>query len=155
AEAEPTRSGTWFDAMRSFDGPDRQDPDAAAHDAAVTALEFDGVARASAADELGLALLRDPIPALAELHGLLTRDLVAPSRIGQLRRSEQAVHDASVGRILYFTVEPDRIATELASFADRVVAAGDDHGLITSGLVHLDLLRIHPFDAANRRLARA
>ncbi len=155
AEAEPTRSGTWFDAMRSFDGPDPDDPEAAAHDAAVMALEFDGVARAAASDELGLALLRDPIPALEELHGLLTRDLVAPARIGQLRVSEQAVHDASVGRILYFTTDPGRIADELATFADRLVASGDEHAVIASGLVHLDLLRIHPFDAANGRLARA
>ncbi|MEX1177622.1 MAG: Fic family protein [Nitriliruptor sp.] len=153
--AEPTRVGTWFDAMRAFDGPDPDDPEAAAHDASLQALEFDGVTRAMAADELGAELARDPLPALVELHRILTHRLVALERSGQLRRIDQAVHDASVGRILYFTVEPDRIATELTALTERAAAtAPDEHGVVTSGLVHLELLRIHPFDAANGRLAR-
>jgi hypothetical protein len=149
------RPGTWFDAMRAFDGPDPDDPEAVAHDAAILALEYDGVVRADAADHLATALLTDPVPALHELHAELTRHLVAPERIGRPRTAEQAVHDASVGRILYFTTPPDRIADELAALGAWLVSAGTrEHGLVVAGVAHLELLRIHPYDAANGRLAR-
>jgi hypothetical protein len=156
AALEDPRRGTWFDAMRAFDGVDPDDPEAVAHDASVLALEYDGVATANAADDLAPSLLVDPAPALAELHRRLTRHLVTPERAGQLRLAEQAVHDASVGRILYFTVDPAAIADEVAHLAAWLSSAGTrEHGLVVSGVAHLELLRIHPFDAANGRLARA
>jgi hypothetical protein len=156
ATLEDPRRGTWFDAMRAFEGVDPDDPEAVATDAAVHALEFDGVVAATTADDLAAELLVDPVTALGELHRRLTRHLVAPERAGQLRRVEQAVHDASVGRILYFTVDPERIAAELETVRGWLTeASAEQHGLLVSGLVHLELLRIHPFDAANGRLARA
>jgi hypothetical protein len=156
AVQEDPRRGTWFDAMRALEGVDPDDPEAVARDASLQALEFDGVATATASDDLATALLDDPLPALAELHRRLTRHLVAPERTGQLRTAEQAVHDASVGRIMYFTVEPGRIGEELARLGTWLSSTGaEQHGLIASGVVHLELLRIHPFDAANGRLARA
>lgn len=156
AVQEDPRRGTWFDAMRALDGVDPDDPEAVSRDASLQALEFDGVATANASDDLAAALLEDPLPALAELHRRLTLHLVAPERTGQLRVAEQAVHDASVGRIMYFTVDPDRIADELDRLGTWMSSASaGQHGLVASGIVHLELLRIHPFDAANGRLARA
>jgi fido (protein-threonine AMPylation protein) len=156
ATIEDPRRGTWFDAMRAFEGIDPDDLAAVAADASIQALEFDGVATALAADDLAPALLEEPVAALAELHRRLTRHLVSPERVGQLRLAEQAVHDASVGRIMYFTVAPERIAGELDRLAHWLTSAGPrEHGLVVSGTVHLELLRIHPFDAANGRLARA
>lgn len=156
ATLEDPRRGTWFDAMRAFEGVDPDDPEAVAQDASVHALEFDGVAAALAADDLASGLLVDPVPALADLHGRLTRHLVAPDRVGQLREVEQAVHDASVGRIMYFTVAPERLADELAHLGTWLATTGArEHGLMVSGVAHLELLRLHPFDAANGRLARA
>lgn len=156
AVREDPRRGTWFDAMRAFEGVDPDDPEAVAADASVHALEFDGVLAATTADELAPELLVDPVATLSELHRRLTRHLVAPERAGHLREVEQAVHDASVGRILYFTVAPDRIASELAALQGWLVDANtSQHGVVVAGLLHLELLRIHPFDAANGRLARA
>jgi fido (protein-threonine AMPylation protein) len=156
AAVEDPRRGTWFDAMRAFDGVDPDDPEAAAADASVHALEYDGVVAAVTADDLAPELLVDPVPALAELHRRLTQHLVTPDRAGQLRRAAQAVHDAANGRILYFTVEPEQVATELEQLCRWLTDAGQrDDGLLVAGVVHLELLRIHPFDAANGRLARA
>jgi hypothetical protein len=146
-QAVVQRPGTWLDAMGTL----REDPDEA-----VQALETLGVRTAMRADDLVDPLLGDPGPALAELHRRLTRGLVAPERAGTPRRSEQAVHDASVGRILYFPTDPAAIPRELALLGGWLVTTGTrEHGLVVSGMLHLELLRIHPFEAANGRLARA
>jgi hypothetical protein len=151
AEADPARSGTWFDAMRL--GDQHLDPDQTAQ---LQALEFGGVHDALASEDLVGTLLHDPEPALAELHRRLTLGLVAPERAGAPRRSEQAVHDAANGRILYFTVDPQAVPGDLAALAVWTSTTGvREHGLVAAGVLHLELLRIHPFDAANGRLARA
>jgi Fic family protein len=141
------RAGTWLDAMGSL----REDPDEA-----IQALETAGVRAADASTDLEDRLLTSPTVALAELHRRLTRGLVAAEVAGTTRRTEQAVHDASIGRILYFTTDPSAIPRELALLdAWLATAATREHALVISGMLHLELLRIHPFEAANGRLARA
>jgi Fic family protein len=141
------RAGTWLDAMGSL----REDPDEA-----IQALETAGVRAADASADLEDRLLTSPTEALTELHRRLTRGLVAAEIAGTARRTEQAVHDASIGRILYFTTDPAAIPRELALLdAWLASAATREHALVVSGMLHLELLRIHPFEAANGRLARA
>jgi hypothetical protein len=65
------------------------------------------------------------VPALAELHDRLTRGLVAPDRAGAPRTTEQAVHDGSVGRLLYATTAPAAIAGELARLGGWLHHGGD------------------------------
>jgi hypothetical protein len=145
--AATERPGTWLDAMGSL----RVDPDDA-----VQALETLGVRTAMAADDLAERLCTDPDRALPELHRRLTRGLVASTHAGTPRRSDQAVHDASVGRILYFVSDPAAIPRQLALLGAWLTTTGArEHGLVVSGMLHLELLRIHPFEAANGRLARA
>lgn len=125
-------------------------------DERLLALEARGAAAAMAADDLVGTILTDPQETLADLHTRLTLGLVAPDRAGAPRNTEQAVHDATIGRILYFTVDPDHVPAELVALSDWLRGPGSvAHGLITAGVLHLELLRIHPFDAANGRLARA
>ena len=139
--------GTWFDAMRAFDD---------LPDAAVQAREADGVRAVAAADDLADRLVEDPAAALAELHRRLTADLLAPERAGALRASEQAVHDASIGRVIYFTADPDTLATAVDDLAAWLRGpAGKLPPLLAAGVLHLELLRLHPYEAANGRLARA
>lgn len=149
-EVGPERFATWFEAMRIGEDLDPE------HTAQLHALEFAGVVAATASDDLATRLLSDPLPALAELHARLTAGLVAPERAGAPRQREQAVHDASVGRILYFTTDPAAVPGDLALLGAWLASTGArEHGLVAAGVAHLELLRIHPFDAANGRLARA
>jgi hypothetical protein len=137
----------WFDTLRVLDDPD---------DEVLRALEVVGAARALAADDLTDRLAADLPAALAALHDRLARGLVAPARVGAPRITEQAVHDGSVGRLLYATTQPPAIAGELALLGGWLATTGPrEHALVSSGIVHLEVLRIHPFDAANGRLARA
>jgi hypothetical protein len=126
---------------------------AATVDPTIRALEVHGAAAAFDALDLADALRRNPRDALRELHGRLTRGLVSPTRTGRPRTSEQAVHDGATGRILYFTTDPARIEAELRALS-RWMTTADDPPVGFAGRVHLEILRIHPFDAANGRLAR-
>lgn len=150
-EEDPERYATWFEAMRI--GEDQLSPE---HTAQLHALEYAGVVEADGADDLAPALLTAPQEALAELHRRLTRGLVTADRAGAPRAREQAVHDASNGRVLYFTTDPAAIPRETALLGAWLASgAAREHGLVAAGVLHLELLRIHPFDAANGRLARA
>jgi len=147
-EPDPNdRRGAWLDMLRVFDTPS---------DREIRALEVLGARAGDASDDLTAALLSDPGPALAELHRRLTRGLVTDQRAGAPRITEQAVHDGSTGRVVFFTAEPADVPGELALLEAWLSSTGTrEHGLIVSGVLHLELLRIHPYDAANGRLARA
>lgn len=142
--------GGWHRTMRS--ALDLED----AADEVLWAREFQGVVDALSADDLADRLLRSPVDALADLHRRLTHGLVGPEHAGRPRTTEQAVHDASVGRILYFATDPADVPGELHRLGGWLgSAAAREHAIVVSGIVHLELLRIHPFEAANGRLARA
>lgn len=145
----PHRRGpaSWYETFELLDD---------APDEAVIALEAAGAVAALASDDLAAALPDDPRGALAELHRRLTRGLVEPEHAGTPRTTEQAVQDAAVGRVLYYTAHPQTIGDELDRLAGWLRAADDEvEPVDVAGLLHLELLRIHPFEAANGRLARA
>ncbi len=140
------RSASWYESFELLDDtPDEQ----------VLALEAAGVVAGLEAEDLAAGLLDDPLGALAELHRRVTRGLLAPERAGTARTTEQAVHDASIGRILYYTVHPQTITAELERLGSWLAeAAAELDPVVASGLLHLELLRIHPFEAANGRVSR-
>jgi hypothetical protein len=155
------RAGTWADALAPVVGAEGSaDVDVAA----LAAREREGVAAALAADDLADAFgatSADPNglgAALAALHGRLVAGLVAPERVGLLRQGPRVVHDASVGRVLFFPTDhallPDAWDALLRHLAGPG-AASRGPALVRAGLLHLELLRHHPFDAAGGRLARA
>ena len=140
--------GTWADAIRSRS-------DLAVEDTRVWALEFAGATAGLAADDLADALSDDVVTTLATLHGRVVRGLVAPDVVARPRRTEQAVHDTSTGRVVYFAVPPDEVVGQLHVLANWLTsAASREHALLTSGVAHAELLRIHPYEAANGRTAR-
>jgi Fic family protein len=145
SDAAPARA-TWLDAMRALeDEPDER----------LQALEVLGTRAGLGSDDLARSLPTATRAALEELHRRLTHGLVADERAGRPRELDQAVHDASTGRILYFASDPARIDDELAHLEAWVHAeASRVHPVVVSGVLHLEVLRIHPFDAANGRLAR-
>jgi DNA-binding transcriptional ArsR family regulator len=138
---------TWLDTLRVLDDPEED---------LVAALELLGVLAADDSDDLAGAVLTDAAAALPELHRRLTRGLVAPERAGAIRQVEQAVHDGATGRIVFRTTPPSDLPRELGLLGAWLASTGTrEHGLIVSGVLQLELLRLHPFDAANGRLARA
>lgn len=169
ADGGGERAGTWLDALGDraalTDGPD--DVIDAAELGRLAALELAGVGAGVASDDLidafglanadasGLGM------ALTLLHGRMTEGLVAPERVGRLRRGPRVVHDASVGRVLYFPTDPELLAGAWDGLLRHVTAAGAGGAAarlpaaVRAALLHLELVRHQPFDAANGRVARA
>ena len=178
-DGDDERDGTWLDALGRTAGGDLADApappagDAGGSPAAVDAqlvatlsvAERDGVTAAVAADDLADAFGRASADAgglgaaLGLLHGRLTAGLVAPERAGRLRRGPRVVHDASVGRVLFFPTDPVHLADAWDALLRHVTgtgaAAGGTPPAVRAALLHVELLRHQPFDAANGRLARA
>ncbi|MBW3621107.1 MAG: Fic family protein [Actinobacteria bacterium] len=150
-EPSEVRPGTWLDAMRSR--TDEELADEAIPE--VQAYEFLGARAGLASDDLADDLLVDPAATLSTLHRRVTAGLLDEEHAGQPRRSEQAVHDGSTGRIIFFPSDPATIPRDVALLAGWIVTDGArEHGLVVSGVLQHELLRIHPFEAANGRLAR-
>ncbi len=168
--ATPTdaeRTGTWADALEhspgiGFDAPDERE---AAEVARMQTLEREGVRAAQSSHDLVPAFASGSTDAsglggaLIELHARLTAGLVAPERVGSLRRGPRVVHDASIGRIIHFPTEPQHLGEAWERLLRSLTAHGSPQATaptpVRSGLLQLELLRHHPFDAANGRLARA
>lgn len=143
----PARGG-WLQTLRSGAVGLDEVPDEV-----LMALEHRGARAALDADHLAVTLRSDLPAALAALHRITSEGLLHPDVAGRLRRSDQSVHDASVGRVLFFPVDPDRIPERSAHLA-AWVADTDAHPLVVSGVLQHQLLDVHPFEAANGRLAR-
>ena len=143
----PARGG-WLEVLRAGARDLDQAPDEV-----LVAIEHHGARAGLDADDLAPGLRTEPLAALRELHTRITDGLLAPEVAGRPRRTEQAVHDASIGRVLFFPVDPGRIRARLEQAATWV-AESQDHPVVVSGVLHHQILDIHPFEAANGRLAR-
>jgi hypothetical protein len=173
------RAGTWLDALGDdasrFGGADGDpasdrtddDPLGTAELGRLAALERAGVDAGVAADDLADAFGNASSDAaglgmaLATLHGRMTAGLVAPDRVGRLRRGPRVVHDASVGRVLYFPTDPSLLADAWDASLRHVTGSGAGASAarlpaaVRAAILHLELVRHQPFDAANGRVARA
>jgi hypothetical protein len=167
------RQGTWLDALGGTavtdgaDAIDRADGTDEATLARLAVLERAGVAAGIAADDLAAAFGRANADAgglgtaLAALHGRITTGLVAEERAGRLRRGPRVVHDASVGRVLFFPTDPALLPDAWDQLLRHVTGSGAGAKAarlapaVRAALLQFELVRHQPFDAANGRVARA
>lgn len=115
--------------------------------------EYAGVRRALAADDLATRMRTDVLGAIRALHHLLTQGLVARADRGRLRRRPQAVHTGGDGRLVFSPVGPADLARQVGRLP-LVMVDGDLHPVEVAGVLQFELLRLHPFESANGRLAR-
>jgi fido (protein-threonine AMPylation protein) len=144
----PARGG-WLEVLRAGAGDLERAPDEV-----VLAIEHHGVRAGLDADGLGLGLVHRPLASLRDLHRRLTEGLLAPAVAGATRRTGQAVHDASIGRVLFFPADPSHLPERLERLATWLADDQQRHPVVTSGVLHHQVLDLHPFEAANGRLAR-
>ena len=143
----PARGG-WLEVLRSGTRELTTIPDEV-----LLAVEHRGARAGLDADDLAATLREELSATLAELHHRVTDGLLHPSVAATPRTSTQAVHDASLGRVLFFPVDPQHVGPRMDALATWVADA-DVHPVVRSGVLHHQVLDLHPFEAANGRLAR-
>ncbi len=143
----PARGG-WLEVLRSGAGDLGQVPDEV-----LMAIEHRGAREGLDAAELGAQLSSDLLPTMATLHGRVTDGLLHPDVAGAPRRSDQAVHDASLGRVIFFPIDIAHLPARFEALATWL-AHSDAHPVVRAGVLHHQMLDLHPYEAANGRTAR-
>jgi hypothetical protein len=136
----------WATALR-LDGMPTQD---------IAAVEYRGMLDAQAAEAVMAETFLDaPVRTLVRVNRIVTGGLVAPDRLGALRRTSRAMHDGAQGRVIFQAPHPERLPDLLAELDGWVRTEGRAAPpLALAGVVHGRLLHWRPFEAGNGRVAR-
>ena len=101
-------------------------------------------------------VLTEPLAVLRDLHGVVCAGLVLPGDVGRLRTTSQAVHDGAQGMAIFEATAPEAIGPALADLETWITRRSlVVPPVVVAGVAHERLLEIHPFEAANGRVARA
>ncbi len=94
---------------------------------------------------------------IKHLHALIAHRVLADDQVGEFRKTQVVVKNAETGEITFRPPPAVEVPFLVADFVDWVNAMGseDIHPTIKAGIVHYELVRIHPFMDGNGRVARA
>ena len=91
------------------------------------------------------------------LHALTAHRLLAEDQVGEYRKTQVVVKNAQTGEITFRpppAVEVPFLVADFLSWAN-LATADTVHPALKAGLVHYELVRIHPFLDGNGRVSRA
>lgn len=91
------------------------------------------------------------------LHSLIAHRMLAEGQVGEYRKTQVVVKNAQTGEITFRPPPAIEVPFLLADFIDWMNSVGSDdlHPALKAGIVHYELVRIHPFLDGNGRVARA
>jgi len=94
---------------------------------------------------------------IKHLHALISHRLLPEEQVGEYRKTQVVVKNAETGEITFRPPPVVEVPFLLADFVAWVNAMGSDevHPALKAGIVHYELVRIHPFLDGNGRVARA
>lgn len=94
---------------------------------------------------------------IKHLHSLVAHRVLAEEQVGEYRKTQVVVKNAQTGEITFRPPPAVEVPFLLSDFINWVNETGSDeiHPTIKAGVVHYELVRIHPFLDGNGRVARA
>lgn len=94
---------------------------------------------------------------LKELHGLVVSGVVPEDEVGKYRSVSVILRDVMTGDIVHRPSAAVEVPYQLADFFDWLndPSSRDLHPVIKAGIVHFELVYIHPFTEGNGRVSRA
>lgn len=94
---------------------------------------------------------------LSIIHRMTVERILPPEQAGAFRTSQVVIKDSTTGDVTFrplSAVEVPFQSEELFSWLSSE-RAGEHHPVLRAGVVHYELVRIHPFTDGNGRVARA
>jgi len=94
---------------------------------------------------------------LLELHKIVTKEtLDNPADEGTFRNHQVAVVNRATGEIIFMPPQTDRVASLIDEYLEwfNSQEAEEIDPVLTAGVIHYELVRIHPFVDGNGRTAR-
>lgn len=94
---------------------------------------------------------------IKHLHALIAHRILPDEQIGEYRMTQVVVKNAQTGEITFRPPPAVEMPFLLSDFVEWVNTAGADviHPALKAGVVHYEVVRIHPFLDGNGRVARA
>lgn len=88
------------------------------------------------------------------LHRMIVEKILAPERCGVYRSTQVVVKNSLTGEVTFTPPVAIAIPYQVKELIDFVNTSEDVHPVLKSGIVHYELVRIHPFVDGNGRAAR-
>jgi Fic family protein len=94
---------------------------------------------------------------IKHLHTLTVEHILSPEQCGVFRKTQVVVKNSNTGEISFRPPIAVAVPFQIKNLLEFVDAARDEdvHPVLKSGIVHYELVRIHPFLDGNGRVARA
>lgn len=91
------------------------------------------------------------------LHKMTVEKILPPEKIGVFRKTQVVVKNSLTGEVTFKPPVAIAVPVQINDFVDFINNAGPDeiHPVLKSGVVHYELVRIHPFIDGNGRVSRA
>ncbi len=95
---------------------------------------------------------------LKEMHRLTTHQILPATDTGEYRTVRVVIRNTTTGEITFRPPSPTDVQplmTEFFDWLNNSPEALDTHPLLKAGIIHYELVRIHPFTDGNGRATRA
>ncbi len=94
---------------------------------------------------------------IKELHKITTDRILTPERVGDFRKTQVVVKNSTTGEVTFRPPPSTAIYHQIEDLMQFIndKESMDIHPVLRSGIVHYELVRIHPFVDGNGRVARA
>lgn len=92
---------------------------------------------------------------IKKMHTLTVQKILADEQCGQFRKKQVVVRNNKTGEVTFRPSDVALVPALVADLVDFISHPQDIHPVLKSGLVHYELVRIHPFIDGNGRVARA
>jgi len=92
---------------------------------------------------------------LLDLHQRLGRRILEGSKLGKLRKTDSVIVSSKTGEVVFDPPPAGEIGSEIEELCDWDKSSTKDvHPLLKAGILHFEVVRVHPFVDLNGRTAR-
>lgn len=92
---------------------------------------------------------------LKQLHALTVDKLLSEERIGEYRKTQVVIKNSATGEVSFRPPQAVAVSYQIEDLLAFINTQVEIHPVLKAGIVHYELVRIHPFVDGNGRVARA